>query len=197
MKLPLTLDSLPDEPDLSWGSGAHEVRNQIEELRVKNNQTWHYSNNPPDHTSAKDFPILCNTDRIDYYGEGGLMVDQIYRMLKQCDNIRHLEMEIAQSGCTLGADIRSFDWRSGDKICDLETLSLSCYRWEAHGDTPWDGNRYNRGESPKPWLKAMDWSKLRRLQLDRPPSEFVQTYIGKLTGLESLNIRPQVGFGGR
>jgi hypothetical protein len=181
---------------LSWRSDVGEVRERIEELRVAKNQTWAMALDTSPFAAVEKFPVLCDTDTIEYEGDGGQLVDYVYKMLKECDNIRHLKMDLSQGGCVIDTDIRSFDWQRGDKICDLETLSLSGYRWGAPAKRPWCDDSCNCRESTEPWSKAMDWSMLKKLDIDRPPSEFVQLFTGKLTGLKSLSIRPKVGFWG-
>lgn len=135
----------------------------------------------------------CSSESIDYNGKFGKGIDSIYTAMTRCDNIRSLSISIHQQGCVIESIIDSFDWKVGDKFSQLDELKLSGYGWV--------NERRFLSERPRPrstiaWKEVMDWSKLRKLDIDRPPDEFLEAFRGHLTGLESFKIRPRLGFWG-
>jgi hypothetical protein len=100
---------------------------------------------------------------------------------------------MSQGGCVIGSRINSFDWKPGDNFSTLLELKLSGYGWIDESVLP---PTHARPVSTIAWMESMDWSRLRRLDIDRPPREFLEVYQGKLTSLESLKIRPKNGFWG-
>jgi hypothetical protein len=113
--------------------------------------------------------------------------------MTRCSNVRSLSISIHQGGCVIGSDINSFDWKQGDKFSTLDELELSGYGWI--------NQRHSRSGHPRPlspiwWKAAMDWSRLKRIDIDRPPIQFLEAFQCELTGLESFKIRPEWGFWG-
>lgn len=140
----------------------------------------------------------CSSDTLNVYisygsGQDINGVDDLYHNLISCPNVRSVSLSIAQGGCVIGADPWSFKWKKRYRFPNLENLTLSGYDWESREYTP---RRGPRPLSAPAWKAAMDWSKLKRLDMDIPPPSFLEAFRGKLTGLESLVLRPEVGFWG-
>ena len=120
-------------------------------------------------------------------------VDDLYHNLISCPNVRSVSLSMAQGGCVIGADPWSFNWRKSHRFPNLENLTLSGYDWDSREHT---SRRGPRPLSARAWKTAMDWSKLKRLDMDIPPHSFLEAFHGELTSLESLVLRPKVGFWG-
>jgi hypothetical protein len=107
-----------------------------------------------------------------------------------CDNIRSLSIAISRQGCVIDSVTNSFNWTEGDTFSTLDHLSVSGYGWVPD-------KKYNdlfgeeiRSASLPAWKAAMDWCKLKSLDVARPPREFLDTFHGELHSLESFKLRP-------
>jgi hypothetical protein len=162
------------------------------EKAVLENTSWSAIRPTPDWgTGINEIEYFneCTLTDVDYDDEPGRGIDLVYRALTECDNVRSLSVTIAQGGCVIGEDIRSFDWKTGDKFSTLESLRLTGYKWK----TKRPGSR---NESAVSWNKAMDWSRLKRLDITRPPNEFLEVFKHRLSSLQSLVLRPKLSFWG-
>lgn len=81
--------------------------------------------------------------------------------------------------------------RCGDAFptTQLENLTLSGYRWDEGATAGWLSGA-------EAWRAAMDWTALRRLDVDAPPWEFLDAFRGRLPRLEALALRARYDFGG-
>ena len=134
----------------------------------------------------KETPINCVSTRLshhNYYGTNLVTsTSEVYRHLISCANIKTLSLSFAQGGCVIDDSPRAFTFRAGDSFPDLEELTVSGYDWDPLG--------------LEAWKKAMNWGKLKRLDIDRPPNFFLQALSGNLDGLDTLVLRPKWGFWG-
>ncbi|MCJ1398349.1 hypothetical protein MMC11_001547 [Xylographa trunciseda] len=128
-----------------------------------------------------------------YGTQYGNAIDPLYKSLIACSNVRSLDFSVSQGGCSISDDPWSFDWKKGDRFPNLEDLTLSGYDWESQTSF---GQSAHRPFSVDAWKAAMDWSLLKRLNLDRPPNSFIEAFQGELHSLESLILRPRWGFWG-
>ncbi|MCJ1418571.1 hypothetical protein MMC32_004919 [Xylographa parallela] len=128
-----------------------------------------------------------------YGTQDGNAIDPLYKTLLACPTTKSLSLSVSQGGCTIGNDPWSFNWKAGDRFPDLEDLTLSGYDWESQHGSGW---ATRRPSSIGAWKAAMNWSLLKRLNLDRPPSSFLEAFRGKLHSLDTLVLRPQWGFWG-
>ena len=151
-----------------------------------------------DVVNEPNYFIECNSETLKVdssYGTGGSRngVDHLYNTLIECQNARSVSLSISQGGCLIDDDPFSFPWRAGDRLPDLENLTLSGYDWEPWV-SPW--SEHSRPSSARAWKNAMDWGKLKRLDIDRPPNSFLEAFHGELSDLESLVLRPRWAFWG-
>ncbi|EOD48835.1 putative a-alpha x4 protein [Neofusicoccum parvum UCRNP2] len=133
----------------------------------------------------------CGVPSVVYYGDGAKeAVDKIYDHMRRCDDVRELSMAMEQGGCVIGSGIRrSFDWQPGDTFSSaLESLTLSGYDW--------DEQTQSGLSAAQAWAPAMDWARLKRLDISRPSESFLDAFQARLPGLESLTIRPTKHFWG-
>ena len=128
-----------------------------------------------------------------YGTQDGNAIDPLYKVLLACLTTKSLSLSVSQGGCTIGDDPWSFNWNAGDRFPDLEELTLSGYDWESLNDV---GRPTRRPSSIEAWKAAMNWTLLKRLDLDRPQYSFLETFRGTLHSLESLTLRPRWGFWG-
>ena len=147
--------------------------------------------------SQKPITSACASDSlsayISYGSSGGRTVDSLYRTLISCPNVRSLSLSISQGGCGVGDDPWSFNWRKRHRFPTLENLTISGYDWDSQEVSFTKGRR---PISTQAWKAAMDWSKLKRLDLSRPPASFLKAFHGELSSLQSLVVRPEKGFWG-
>lgn len=124
--------------------------------------------------------------------------EDLYARLVQCPEIRQLEMSLTQDGCVLGPDSEfAFQWGWNHCFPPLENLTILHYDWEQL--TPYrnlPALLTGRKPNVELWRDAMDWSQLKRLDMDLPSAVFLDTFSGSLTGLEELVWRAQLGFWG-
>ncbi len=139
--------------------------------------------------------VECNSDTLDVSvnypdGEGlGNAIDHLYETLTTCHNIRSLSLQLSQGGCDVsGPSPRSFRWEEGKLFPDLEALTISGYDWDAR-ESSWC-NR-NSPSGVEAWKSAMDWRKLKHLNIDLPPKSFLEAFHSELNSLDSLSLRPR------
>lgn len=121
-------------------------------------------------------------------------LDPFHQHMTRCPDVRSLTLSLRPAGCLVGNEPRGFTWRRGDAFptTQLENLRLSGYRWD-EGASPATG-WLNGTEA---WRAAMDWSALKRLDVDAPPWEFLDAFKGNaLPRLEALALRARYDFGG-
>ncbi|KAJ9666605.1 hypothetical protein H2201_003264 [Coniosporium apollinis] len=161
---------------------------------MQQNQTWHTE---PCYEAYLEHGVPsfveCTSPAIEShvsYGSGGgnNAVNQLYDTLVSCPNVRSLSLSIRQGGCVIGNDLFAFNWKEGDVFPPLQNLTLSGYDWDAQGR--------NGRSNVQSWKKAMDWSQLKRLDIDLPPRSFLEAFGGQLHGLESFTLRPKWSFWG-
>ena len=137
-------------------------------------------------TVPKEAPINCTSTRLthhNYYGTNWVSSTyDVYRHLIACANIDSLSLSFAQGGCVIDHSPRAFNFRAGDRFPDLEELTVSGYDWGVTG--------------LEAWKNAMNWGKLKRLDIDRPPNIFLQALSKELHGLDTLILRPKWSFWG-
>jgi hypothetical protein len=141
----------------------------------------------------------CKADTINYDANPGPGIDGVYRAMTTCDNIRSLSIAISRSGYVVSSAINSFNWTAGDKFSSLEHLKISGYGWvnlEVSRRRSGFLQEPLRPESLAAWKEAMDWSKLKRLDIARPPREFLDSFHGELLSLRSFKLRPAWSNGG-
>ncbi|KAI9848031.1 MAG: hypothetical protein M1837_001133 [Sclerophora amabilis] len=143
--------------------------------------------------------LKCNSDSLKVnimYGTQHTsdIIDRLYDTLVACRNVRSLSLSISQGGCTIGDAPWSFNWKEADRFPDLEDLTVSGYAWISERRISW--HESHRPDSVKAWKAAMDWSKMKRLDLSLPPNAFLEAFHGELNSLESLVLRPRWGFWG-
>lgn len=162
-----------------------------------------WKNDPPSEVQSQAITTLsiCNADTVGayvLYGSGGndQIVDSLYTELVSCSRIRSLSLSIRQGGCVVDdTNPFSFTFKQGDRFPDLENLTLSGYDWDSFETARWRGSTPSSLEF---WCKTMNWNTLKRLNIDRPPKSFFNAFSGteRLSGLESLVLRPLSGFWG-
>ena len=141
----------------------------------------------------------CSQDFLDVgisYGTGSseISIEDAYATLVGCPNIWSLTVDVEQGGCSIGGPF-SFPFRQNDRFPALETLKVSAYNWKE--ETPYEWEPGLRPPSTIAWKEAMDWSKLKHLDLALPPIAFFGNTTGdQLKNLESLVLRPLNGFWG-
>ena len=147
--------------------------------------------------SQKPVTSACASDSlsayISYGSSGGDTVDGLYRTLVSCLNVRSLSLSISQGGCGVEDDPWSFNWRKRHRFPTLENLTISGYDWDSQQVS------FRKGQRPvstQAWKAAMDWSKLKRLDLSRPSASFLKAFHDELSSLQSLVLRPEKGFWG-
>ncbi|EKG18416.1 hypothetical protein MPH_04218 [Macrophomina phaseolina MS6] len=108
----------------------------------------------------------------------------LYHHLKTCNDVKSLALSIQEGGCVIDADAPfSFDFSCHDSFpSSIENLTVSNYDWDA------SSGGINHAQL---WSKTMDWTSLKRLDIDRPPQSFVDAFTGRLPSLQSLTIRPK------
>ena len=94
-----------------------------------------------------------------------------------------------------------FPFRSGDRFPSITELKVFGYAWDIdtnwvemawHWASPWfDQSTPIRGDATA-WKGAMDWSRLKRLEIDRPSDDFLIAFKGELKSIESLTIRSKL-----
>lgn len=137
-----------------------------------------------------DLILECGSDSLVYDGgENDMELNQLYHTLVLCSNIRSLSLALRQGNCLIGDTGRSFGWKKGDRFPPLESLTLTGYDWNFRVNS-------RQSSNAEQWRASMDWSKLKRLGLSRPPNSFLETFRGELDGLDSLTLRHQSGFWG-
>lgn len=151
--------------------------------------SWGSAHNWGDDRSLPTFHE-CGVPSVVYDGDGAPKhLDRIYDHMRRCDDVRELRVSMHQGGCVIQSDRRSFDWQPGDTFPSrLESLTLSGYDWDQ--PTP------SGLSAAQAWASAMDWAHLKRLDITRPSESFVAALAGRLSGLESLTIRPAWHFWG-
>ena len=177
----------------------HPGRAALDQWRENLNYDWSIELN--DEVSSTYF-VECNTNSLDTvvsYGgrDAGHMLDHLYSHLIACTNVRSLSLTIFQGGCEIDdTNPRSFEFRNGDNFPQLENLTLSGYDWDARKTTPWWASQMS--SSLQSWRVAMDWSKVKHLDIDLPPKSFLEVFSGpdQLAELESLKLRPKLNFWG-
>ena len=131
--------------------------------------------------SRSETPIDCVSTHLshhNYYGTNWVSsTSDVYRHLSTCANIRSLSISFAQGGCVIDDSPWALTFRAGDRFPGLEELVISGYDWYPLG--------------LEAWKKAMNWGKLKRLDADRPPNDFLQAFSGELDGLDTLILRPK------
>ena len=145
--------------------------------------------------------IKCNTSSLDvkvsYGGRSAeSLIDLLYTNLTACTDVRSLSLTISQGGCEIDdANPRSFMFKKGDTFPPLENLTLSGYDWDSRRRTSWWAQTPTSLQS---WRLAMDWSRLKHLDIDLPPKSFLEAFSGPdhLAGLETLVLRPRLNFWG-
>ncbi|KAK0609047.1 hypothetical protein DIS24_g12554 [Lasiodiplodia hormozganensis] len=161
--------------------------------RIKNLATYTPADLPY-HGGPHPLPTIieCGTPRISASLAAELdSLAPLYQHLTQCPDVRSLALSLHPAGCLVGSEARGFAWRRGDAFptTQLENLTLSGYRWDEGVTAGW----LNGAEA---WRAAMDWSGLKRLDVDAPPWEFLHAFSGRLPALEALALRTRYDFGG-
>ncbi|MCJ1391869.1 hypothetical protein MMC18_004736 [Xylographa bjoerkii] len=176
-----------------WQADSH-VLNALNKEQHNYNGSWtlkvtHYDE------GILQYMECLDSVRIDsaYGTQYGNLIDPLYKSLLACPNMRSLSFSVSQGGCSISDDPWSFNWKQGDRFPDLEDLTLSGYDWESKRGSGWSTHRPSSVDA---WKAAMNWTLLRRLDLDRPPNSFLEAFQGELHGLESLVLRPRWGFWG-
>ncbi|KAL8774248.1 MAG: hypothetical protein Q9209_000999 [Squamulea sp. 1 TL-2023] len=92
---------------------------------------------------------------------------------------------------------RAFPFAQNARFTNLTSLSVSRYDWN-HTRSPWIDSII--GTPPRSnaesWRDVMDWAKLEILDIELPPTIFLDTFKDQLSSLRSLTFRPQWGFWG-
>ena len=157
---------------------------------------------PVDNTAIQHAlePTTCHSDSLNVHiADGGGNPEEMtaaYRTLNECHNLRSLEVEIAQGGCLVSLnDQRAFIFSKDAWFTNLTLLRLSQYDWNFRQRSSFGPYSYKQ-LSAELWLKAMDWTKLERLDIDLPSKIFLDLFQKQLTGLQSLTFRPAWGYWG-
>ena len=121
--------------------------------------------------------------------------EDVYAYLVKCPEVRGLEISHTIGGCVVGprSDF-AFQFRRGAQFPPLEELTALHYGWEQetpYRDVPAIFSKPRR--NAELWRDAMDWGQLKRLDVDLPPEGFLDTFRGRLPGLEELTWRTQLG----
>ncbi|KAB2575633.1 hypothetical protein DBV05_g5747 [Lasiodiplodia theobromae] len=150
----------------------------------------------PHHGGPHPLPTIieCGTPSISASLAAELdSLDPLYQHMTRCPDVRSLALSLHPAGCLVGSEACGFAWRRGDVFAttQLENLTLSGYRWDEGASSA--AGRLNGAEA---WRAAMDWSALRRLDVDAPPWEFLHAFSGRLPRLEALALRARYDFGG-
>ena len=118
--------------------------------------------------------------------------EELYELLTRCPDVREVEMgRFHHGGCVIrGNQDNFFKFQKEDRFPPLTNLTVLGYNWEHQPGLPSDTRR-NSPLNIQQWDQAMDWSRLKRLHIDRPPEVFLDTFYGRLTNLEELEILPQ------
>lgn len=155
----------------------------------KDRNTRHGSYIPPD-TKALASTQLYSL-QYSAYGESVEMVGQdhvffselstIKNALLQAKNLKCLTFKVDTSVATRKdfwtAGTANLGFQDGDHFPALEYLSLEYEKYEL------------TKEHSQQWIRAMDWTKLRRLDLDRgAPEHFLEALTGKVPRLKSLKF---------
>ncbi len=143
--------------------------------------------------------VECNADSLDvvasYGGEDDKhIIDQLYANLISCTDVLSLSLKIFQGGCVVSdGNPWSFNFRKGDTFPHLESLTLSGYDRDSRKTTSWWAQMPSNLES---WRLAMDWTRLKYLDIDLPPKSFLEAFSkpDQLARLESLVLRPRLNF---
>ncbi|MCJ1380635.1 hypothetical protein MMC17_003743 [Xylographa soralifera] len=170
------------------------ILNALKEEQATYNGNWTLEKTN-DYQIARLYVECSDSVKVDSaYGTGdGNAIDPLYKTLLACPATKSLSLSISQGGCSIGDDPWSFNWKAGDRFPDLEDLTLSGYHWESRSDS---GRSTRTSSSVDAWKAAMNWSLLKRLDLDRPPNSFLEAFRGELYSLDSLVLRPRWGFWG-
>ena len=157
---------------------------------MKQNKTWSIEMAERNHFSN---PINCEVDSVDADVTQEDAMDKIYEEVVSCPNVRSLNLRIYEAGCVSSVGLQSWDFLEGDRFPDLESLTLSGYLWD---DTPFAAD-LTEFSTLERWDHAMDWTKLKSLDLSFPPVSFMDYFSkGQLRGLKSFMVRPEYGIYG-
>jgi len=110
----------------------------------------------------------------------------IYKTLTSCSDIQSLDLTISY-GCIIDEwtqTARSFNWNVGDRFPNLQNLTLRRYEWSD------DEN----GNATDGWVDGMNWSRLERLAIEDPSTEFLELFTGKLSNLKAFERLPMRGL---
>ncbi len=183
-----------------WPSARerHPGRAILDQWRAKFNPDW--SIELDDEASSTHF-VECNADSLDVVASYGgrdakHIIDHLYANLVSCTDVLSLNLKIFQGGCVVDdGNPWSFNFRKSDTFPHLESLTLSGYDWDSRKTTWWWAQVPSNLES---WRLAMDWTRLKRLDIDLPPNSFLEAFSkpNQLAGLESLVLRPRLDVWG-
>ena len=147
---------------------------------------WYQSDwgqDPPSQSAPHPRPIDCTSPllnpNISYGTEGPPNeFEHLYKTLIACPNVRKLDLKIERGGCVIDNEenkTQSFSFQPRDRFPDLEELTPSGYHWDYRPMTWWN---YHPPSNVESWRVALDWSRLKRLDLDIPPPSFIKAFHG-------------------
>ena len=171
------------------------VFNALKKEQSKYNGSWTLEKTGNYQQASRVYVECSDSVKVDsaYGTQDGNAIDPLYKTLVACPTTTSLSLSVHQGGCVIGNDPWSFKWKEGDRFPNLEDLTLSGYRWDSERGFDWSTRRKSSVDA---WKAAMDWSLLKRLDLDRPPNSFLEAFRGQLHSLDSLVLRPRWGFWG-
>ena len=209
------VDILPNLKTIRWprSRAHHEGRKMLNDWGAIPRDKWslvtpHKEPMPPFvecNSNIANIRIECNYNIYDNECETKFNI--LYETLANCPNIKALDLNITE-GCNHwwwtrhNHHLRAFDWRGSTPLASqkhrfpsLESLKLSGYDFEAQSTYLSYMKLLKKAPSISFWKSTMDWSKLKTLDIDRPPQIFLDTFHGQLSSLESLTIRPRWDLG--
>ena len=153
------------------------------------------------HSDLTPHLIECNSDTasLDSAHAQQNQLSHLYETLISCPKISSLSLDIQEHSSWLWSQL-FLPFRSGDRFPNITELKVLGYPWDVdsrqiegswwHSSSWFDHFTPVRGDVTA-WKAAMDWSRLKKLDIDRPSESFLEAFQGKLKAVESFTLRPK------